>query len=178
MNQKQTKVFCASSSNLADMLTMVKHIDFGGHSSKVKARMGIIDKCWVRRDATLCVVIFSIVLGIKQFYVALIGMIHPNWCYWPNGAPWPLNTSRSYLQGHFKHIQLKVMSNHNFSLVSWIGMMLHTCRPQHKSVSWPRPKLGSPRPVVYDLKVLWQWPKAIGNCAHIAICVLAVTFHW
>ena len=34
-------------------------IDFGGHSSKVKVAMGIIDKCGVRGDATLCVVIFS-----------------------------------------------------------------------------------------------------------------------
>ena len=33
-------------------------IDFGGHRSKVKATMGIIDKCGVRGDATLCVVIF------------------------------------------------------------------------------------------------------------------------
>ena len=33
-------------------------IDFGGHSSKVKVAMGIIDKCGVRGDATLCVVIF------------------------------------------------------------------------------------------------------------------------
>ena len=33
-------------------------IDFGGHRSKVKVTMGIIDKCGVRGDATLCVVIF------------------------------------------------------------------------------------------------------------------------
>ena len=50
----------AFSSNLADMLTIVNPIDFGGHSSKVKVMMGIIDKCWVRGDATLCVVIFYI----------------------------------------------------------------------------------------------------------------------
>ena len=31
---------------------------FWGHSSKVKVTMGIIDKCGVRGDATLCVVIF------------------------------------------------------------------------------------------------------------------------
>ena len=47
-----------SLSNLADMLTMVNPSDFGGHSSKVKVTMGIIDKCGVRGDATLCVVIF------------------------------------------------------------------------------------------------------------------------
>ena len=34
-------------------------IDFGGYRSKVKVTMGIIDKCGVRRDAMLCVVIFS-----------------------------------------------------------------------------------------------------------------------
>ena len=37
---------------------MVTPIDFGGHSSKVKVIMGIINKCGVRGDATLCVVIF------------------------------------------------------------------------------------------------------------------------
>ena len=58
MNLIQTKPLCASSSNLADMLTMVNPIDFGGHRSKVKVRMVIIDKCGVRGDATLCVVIF------------------------------------------------------------------------------------------------------------------------
>ena len=40
------------------MLTMVNPIDFGVHISKVKVTMGIIDKCGVRGDATLCVVIF------------------------------------------------------------------------------------------------------------------------
>ena len=58
MNQTQTKPFCASSLNLVHMLTMVNPIDFGGHSSKVNVTMGIIDKCGVRGDATLCVVIF------------------------------------------------------------------------------------------------------------------------
>ena len=33
-------------------------IDFGGHRSKVKVMKGIIDKCGVRGDALLCVVIF------------------------------------------------------------------------------------------------------------------------
>ena len=55
MNLIQTKPLCASSSNFADMLTMVNPIDFGGHRSKVKVRMVIIDKCGVRGDATLCV---------------------------------------------------------------------------------------------------------------------------
>ena len=58
MNLIQTKPLCASSSDLADTLTMVNPIDFGGHSSKVKVTMVIIDKCGVRGDATLCVVIF------------------------------------------------------------------------------------------------------------------------
>ena len=59
MNQIPTKPFCASSFNLADMLTMVNLIDFAGHSSKVKATMGIIGKCGVFGDAMLCVVIFK-----------------------------------------------------------------------------------------------------------------------
>ena len=33
-------------------------IDFGGHMSKVKVMKGIIDKCWMRGDAKLCVIIF------------------------------------------------------------------------------------------------------------------------
>ena len=40
------------------MLTMVNPIALRGHSSKGKVTMGMIDKCWVRGDATLCVVIF------------------------------------------------------------------------------------------------------------------------
>ena len=59
VNPIQTKPLCASLSNLADMLTMINPIDFGGHSSKVKVMMGIIDKCGVRWDATLCIVIFK-----------------------------------------------------------------------------------------------------------------------
>ena len=61
MNLIQTNPLCASSSNLAGMLTMVNPTDFGGHSSKVKGRMVIIDKCGVCGDATLCVVIFEII---------------------------------------------------------------------------------------------------------------------
>ena len=34
-------------------------IDFGGHRSEVKAMIAIIYKCGGRRDATLCVVIFT-----------------------------------------------------------------------------------------------------------------------
>ena len=71
MDRIQTKPLCASSSILADMLTMVNPFDFGGPSSKVKVTMCIIDKCGVGRDATLCVVIFfptnsSFVLGVKS----------------------------------------------------------------------------------------------------------------
>ena len=58
VNTIETKWLCASSSNLADMLTMVNSIDFGGHMSDVKATMGFIYKCGVRGDATLCVFIF------------------------------------------------------------------------------------------------------------------------
>ena len=42
------------------MLTMVNPIDLGGHSSKVKVTMVIINKCGVRGDAMLCIVIFII----------------------------------------------------------------------------------------------------------------------
>ena len=63
VNQIQTKPLCASLSNLADMLTMVNPIDFLGHSSKVKVTMGIIDKCGVRWDAKLCIVIFFFKFG-------------------------------------------------------------------------------------------------------------------
>ena len=59
MNLILTKPLCASSSNLTGMLIMVNPIDFGGHSSKVKVTMVIIDKCGVRGDATFCVVIFN-----------------------------------------------------------------------------------------------------------------------
>ena len=41
------------------MFTMVNPIDFGGHNSKVKVIMGIIDKCGVGGVATLCIVIFK-----------------------------------------------------------------------------------------------------------------------
>ena len=34
-------------------------IDFGGHRSKVKVTMGIVDKCGVRGDAMFCGVIFD-----------------------------------------------------------------------------------------------------------------------
>ena len=59
MNPIQTKPLCASSSNLADMLTMVNPIDCRGHSSKMNVTMAIIDKCGVRGESSLCVVIFD-----------------------------------------------------------------------------------------------------------------------
>ena len=69
-----TKPLCVSSSNLADMLTMVNPIDFGGQRSKVKVIMGIIDKYGVRGDATLCVVIFIKMIGyFLLYYSPLIG---------------------------------------------------------------------------------------------------------
>ena len=42
-------------------------IDFRGYRSKVKAIMGIIDKCGVRGDPTLCVVIFNIKTDMKSY---------------------------------------------------------------------------------------------------------------
>ena len=80
MNLIQTKPLCASSSNLADMLTMVNPIDFGGNSSKVKVRMVIIDKCGVREDATLCVVIFDNVLEQSQFHNCILIPVTANIC--------------------------------------------------------------------------------------------------
>ena len=62
-----TKPLCISSSNFAEMLTMVNLIDFRGHSSK----MGIIDKSGVRGDATLCVVIFYLVTLTLKFDLLL-----------------------------------------------------------------------------------------------------------
>ena len=86
VNLIQTKL-CASSSNLADMLIMVNPIDFGGHSSKVKVTMGIIDKCGVRGDATLCIVTYcgasiaerhlGITLYLKWFQAHNLGRL--NW---------------------------------------------------------------------------------------------------
>ena len=57
-NTIETKPVCISSSNLAEMLTTVDPIDFGSQGSKVKVTMVIIDKCGVRGDADLCIVIF------------------------------------------------------------------------------------------------------------------------
>ena len=63
VNTIETKPLCASSSNLAENHGERKiSIDFGGHRSKVKATMGIIDRCWVCGHATLCVVIFLLIL--------------------------------------------------------------------------------------------------------------------
>ena len=58
VNTIQTKPLCLSISSLAEMLTMLNPIDFGGHSSKARVTMGIIDKYGVRGDGTLCVVIY------------------------------------------------------------------------------------------------------------------------
>ena len=49
------------------MLTMVNPIDFGGHSLKVKVM--IIDKCGVRGDATLCVVIFILCIMCQKLFL-------------------------------------------------------------------------------------------------------------
>ena len=57
LNRIETKPLCASSSKLADILTMVRN-EFRGHRSKVKVTMGIINKCGVRGDGTLFFVIF------------------------------------------------------------------------------------------------------------------------
>ena len=51
---------------------MVNPIDFGGHSSKVKVMMGIIDKCGVHGDATLCIVIFFFVPPVHRGYILFL----------------------------------------------------------------------------------------------------------
>ena len=61
MNPIKTKPLCASSSNLADMLSMVNPIDFGSHGSKGKV---MIDKCGVRGDATLFVLLYLFLLFV------------------------------------------------------------------------------------------------------------------
>ena len=42
-------------------------IDFGGYRLKVKVMIGIIDKCGMRGDATLCVVISNIKTDMKSY---------------------------------------------------------------------------------------------------------------
>ena len=56
------KPLCASSSTVAGMLTMVNPIDFGGHSSKVKVTMVIVDKYGVRGG---CYALCSYILDVK-----------------------------------------------------------------------------------------------------------------
>ena len=51
-------------------------IDFGGHRSKVKVMMGIIDKYGVCRDATLCVVIFQLQSAANELVRSLIVHIY------------------------------------------------------------------------------------------------------
>ena len=46
---------------------MVNPIDFWGQSLNVKVTIGIIDKCGVRGDGTLCVVIFYINIYANQY---------------------------------------------------------------------------------------------------------------
>ena len=48
-------------------------IDFGCQRSKVKVTMGIIYKCGVRGDATLCVVIFYFDMSSQnsQFFISV-----------------------------------------------------------------------------------------------------------
>ena len=63
VNTIEIKLLCASSSNLAkNHGERMISIDFVGHRLKVKATMGIIDKCWVCGHASLCVVIFLLIL--------------------------------------------------------------------------------------------------------------------
>ena len=67
MNPIQTSPLCVLIKLGRHVNHMVTPIDFGGHSSKMKVTMGIIDKCGVRGDATLCVVIFVFTLQPDQY---------------------------------------------------------------------------------------------------------------
>ena len=49
-------------------------IDFGGHRSKMKVRIGIIDKCGMRGDAALCLVIF-IIGSILTFWCCVLDLV-------------------------------------------------------------------------------------------------------
>ena len=67
VNMIETKPLCISLSNLADMLSMGNPIDL-----EVKVTMGIIDKCGVRGDATLCVVIFLELVRLLFLWLCLL----------------------------------------------------------------------------------------------------------
>ena len=54
VNTIETQPLCASTSNSADILTMVRGLTL----LILEVRIGIIDKCGVHGDATLSVVIF------------------------------------------------------------------------------------------------------------------------
>ena len=59
----------------------INSIDFGGHRSKLKVRMGIIDKCQMRGDATLCVNIFKIHVLCCLFFITEWRMEHEKQIY-------------------------------------------------------------------------------------------------
>ena len=63
---------------------MVNRIDFRGHSSKVKVTVGIIDKCGVRGDATLCVVIFIFFILMSYLFMPGFQGTMLSYCYFWN----------------------------------------------------------------------------------------------
>ena len=67
MNTIETKLFCSSSSNFVDMLTIVRGWApyFGIQRSKVMVMNGIIDKCMVFKNAAL----WNVWLLIYTMYV-------------------------------------------------------------------------------------------------------------
>ena len=69
VNKIETKPLCASSSNLADMLAMVSWWIYWFLRSNGKAMMSIINKCGVRVDAKLCVVIFFCIFCLSWLFI-------------------------------------------------------------------------------------------------------------
>ena len=95
------------------MLTMVNPIDFGGHSSKVKVTMGIIDKCGVRGDATLCVVIFkNKYLKGMQYVICSFFMRAQNIIKYNNNFLWS-----NVICIHFSRQSVHLIINANVTMV-------------------------------------------------------------
>ena len=74
LNMIETKPLCISLTNLADILTTVNPIDLEVTVHRVT--MGIIDKCGVRGDATLCVVIFITNIDLQSYFSVTV-----HYCY-------------------------------------------------------------------------------------------------
>ena len=91
VNMIENKPLCAfiKLGRLVNHGERMNSIDFGGHRSELKATMGIIYKCGVRGDATLCVVIFTLYSRGSAVYkgkaICLIITKHVYVCIFQNG---------------------------------------------------------------------------------------------